>query len=111
SSNATTCCEGGAAYLLGGTVTLVNTTISSGGGYDGGGAIANGGANLTLDNVTLSDNGSDIQTDRSATTTVENTILATELGGTACVASGRSDSLNNQTTGAAITGDLGNNIA
>jgi Fibronectin type III domain len=110
SSNATTCCEGGAAYLLGGTVTLVNTTIASSGGFDAGGAIANGGANLTLDNVTLDDSGSDIQTDQSASTTVENTILAVDSGGTACVAAGRPDSLNDQTTGPAITTDGGNNI-
>jgi hypothetical protein len=111
SGNATTCCEGGAAYLLGGTVTLVNTTIASSGGFDGAGAIANGGAHLTLDNDTLADNGSDVQTDRYATTTVENTILATGSGGSACVASGRPDSLNDQTTASAITNDLGNNIA
>jgi hypothetical protein len=111
SGNSTTCCEGGAAYLLGGTVTLVNTTIASSGGFDAGGAIANGGANLTLDNVTLDDSGSDVQTDQSATTTVENSILATGSGGSACVASGRPDSLNNQTTGNAITHDFGNNIA
>jgi hypothetical protein len=110
SDNQTTCCEGGAAYLLGGNVTLVNTTIASSGGF-GGGEIANGGANLTLDNVTLSAAGSDIQTDQFATTTVENTILATPSGGPACVASGRPDSLNNGTTGGAITGDLGNNLA
>jgi hypothetical protein len=110
SENSTTCCEGGAAYLLGGTVTLVNTTITSSSGF-GGGEISNGGANLTLDNVTLSATGSDIQTDRSATTTVENTILATPSGQPACVASGRPDSLNNNTTGPAITGDLGNNLA
>jgi hypothetical protein len=107
SENATTCCEGAAAYLLGGTVTLVNTTIVSSGGFDAGGAIANGGANLTLNNDTLSNTGADIQTDRFATTKVENTILGTGLGGSACVASGREDSLNDGTTGAAITADFG----
>ncbi|MBV9605274.1 MAG: fibronectin type III domain-containing protein, partial [Solirubrobacterales bacterium] len=106
SNDVTSCCEGGAAYLLGGTVTLANTTIVSSGGYDGGGAIANGGAQLSLDNVTLSDNGADIQTDLgNATTAVENTIL-----GSACVAPGRTDELNNRKTGSAITTDLGENI-
>ena len=106
----TTCCEGGAAYLYGGaTVTLENTTVVDSAGLDGTPAIANGQAALTLDNDTLSDNPSDIQTDTSATTTAENTIFGTE-GRPACEPAGREDGTNNGRTGTAITSDRGNNI-
>jgi hypothetical protein len=111
-SDSTTCCEGGAAYLLSGSVSLTNATVASSGGFNGGGAIANAGAALALDNVTLSDNGADIQTDTgAASTTIENTILGTDQsGGVACVAPGRSDSLTGSHTGNAITHDGGNNL-
>ena len=106
----TTCCEGGAAYLYGGaTVTFQNTTVVDSAGLDGTPAIANGQAALTLDNDTLSDNPSDIQTDTSATTTAENTIFGAE-GGPACEPAGREDETNDGTTGAAITSDGGDNI-
>ncbi len=106
----TTCCEGGAAYLYGGaTVTLENTTVVNSAGLDGTPAIANGDAALTLDNDTLSDNPSDIQTDTSATTTAENTIFGTE-GRPACEPAGREDETNDGRTGTAITSDGGNNI-
>ena len=106
----TTCCEGGAAYLLGGTVTLRNTTIVNSAALDSNPVIANGGANLTLDNDTLSDDGSDIQTDTSASTTVENTILGAPAEGSACEPPGRGDDSNGGTTGPAITIDRGYNI-
>ena len=106
----TTCCEGGAAYLYGGaTVTLENTTVVDSAGLDGTPAIANGDAALALDNDTLSDNPSDIQTDTSATTTAENTIFGTE-GRPACEPAGREDETNDGRTGTAITSDGGNNI-
>jgi hypothetical protein len=106
----TSCCEGGAAYLYGGaTVTLKNTTIVDSAGLDGTPAIANGDSALTLDNDTLSDNPSDIQTDTSATTTAENTIFGAG-NGPACERAGREDDTNDGTTGPAITSDGGNNI-
>ena len=111
-NNSTTCCDGGAAYLLGGTVSLRNTTIVSSSGFNSSGAIANGGATLTLRNTTLSGNGADVQTDVGASTTVENTILATgNPGEVACERSGRPDSLTGGQTGNAITTDGGNNLA
>ena len=110
-NNATTCCDGGAAYLLGGTVSLTNTTIVSSSGFNSSGAIANGGAALTLDNATLSNNGADIQTDTGASTTVTNTILATgNPGEIACEPPGRLDGLTDGHTGNAVTTDGGNNL-
>jgi hypothetical protein len=105
----TTCCGGGAIYLLGGQVTLANATVVDSGGFDSSAAIANGGAALTLDNVTLSDNGADLQTDQLATTSVYNTILGSD-GGVACVAPEQTDGVTQAQTGNAINGQESDNL-
>ena len=110
-NNTTTCCEGGAIYLLAGSLSLTNSTIVSSPAQNGNAAIANGGGTLTLDNATLSQNGSNLQTDTGVTTTVTNTILATGAAGNrACTAAGRPDGFNSGQTGPAITIDGGHNL-
>ncbi len=106
---------GGAVFLYaGGSATFINTTVVGSGTASAlGGGIENAGANLTLRNDTLSGNlrGS-LQTEVGATTTVQNTIIASGFddgGDFACTAPGKSTS-DGGTTTAAITVDLGSNI-
>lgn len=106
----TTCCDGGAAYLYGGSVTLTNTTVVDSSGLDGTAAIWNGDGTLKLDNDTFSGNGSDIATDPSGATTVENTILGTGYERGACTAPGLPDDLNDENSTNAITTDGGGNL-
>ncbi len=113
-NDATGATDQAAVYLLGGTATFTNTTVTgSGGASDRGGGIDNGGAALTLDFDTLSNNvrGS-LMTDQGATTAVANTIIGNGFsdGDGDCIASGFTDDANNGTTGSAITTDNGNNL-
>lgn len=113
-NDATSPTDIGAVYLLGGTASFTNTTIvGSGGASSIAGGIHNTGATLALTNVTLSDNvEGDLETDLSASTTAENTIIANGFseGEGDCIAPGRPDGAINQTSGPAITHDLGHNV-
>ncbi len=106
---------GGAVMIYGGTATLTNTTVvNSGTASSRGGGIENRGGTLTLRNDTLAGNlrGS-LQTDVGATTTVQNTIIASgfdDFGSDyGCVAEGKTSGAET-TTAKPITTDLGHNI-
>jgi hypothetical protein len=107
--------DGGAVFLEGGTAAdFENTTVvDSGQASSFGGGIVNAGATLTLTNDTLAGNvrGS-LETDVGASTTVQNTILASGVSDGSdfdCVAAGEETDAGLKTA-QAITEDSGNNL-
>jgi hypothetical protein len=102
---------GGSVYIDGGSLTLTNSTIDGSAGLDGYGiGIQNAGGSVSLLNDTISGSqGYALETNRGASTTVENTIIAAGGRG-GCVPANRQDSVTDATTAAAVTVDAGNNI-
>ena len=107
--------RGGAVFQRGGTMTLTNSTVSGNGTSSTvGGGIVNRAGNLSLLNVTLAENlRGGLETAQGATTSVQNTILASGYSdgiNGSCVGAGQNSS-QGWTTAAPITSDLGNNLA
>jgi hypothetical protein len=107
--------RGGAVFLRGGTMTLTNSTVSGNGmSSTVGGGLVNRAGNLTLLNVTLADNlRGGLETAQGATTSVQNTILASGYSdgdNGSCVSAGQ-NSFQGWITAAPITTDLGYNLA
>ena len=102
---------GGSVYIDGGSLALVNSTLDGSAGLDGYGiGVQNAGGTVSLLNDTISaSQGYALETDRGASTTVENTIIG-QGGRGDCVPANGSDSVDDGTTVAAVTVDVGNNV-
>ena len=102
---------GGSIYIDGGSLSLTNSTIDGSAGLNGFGiGVHNAGGQVALTNVTIAHSqGYALMTDVGASTTIRYTIIG-QGGRGDCVPSGRSDSVTDATTAAAVTVDGGHNL-